>query len=55
VQQGIPPSVATYTTIIDALCKARAMDKAEVILQHMIDSGVLPYHMTYHSLIHGYF
>ncbi|KAF8697312.1 hypothetical protein HU200_035902 [Digitaria exilis] len=30
VQHGIQPTVATYTSIIHALCKARAMDKAEM-------------------------
>jgi pentatricopeptide repeat protein len=32
VQQGIRPDVVTYKCIIDALCKVRAMDKAEEIL-----------------------
>jgi pentatricopeptide repeat protein len=35
VQQGVVPSVATYNSVIDALCKAKAMDKAELILRQM--------------------
>jgi pentatricopeptide repeat protein len=29
VQQGVAPDVVTYNSVIDALCKAKAMDKAE--------------------------
>ncbi|KAM3399747.1 hypothetical protein ACQJBY_004900 [Aegilops geniculata] len=34
-QQAVMPNVVTYSSVIDALCKARAMDKAEVELQHL--------------------
>ncbi|PNT72016.1 hypothetical protein BRADI_2g38453v3 [Brachypodium distachyon] len=36
MQQGVVPSVVTYNSIIDALCKARAMDQAELVLHQMI-------------------
>uniref|UniRef100_A0ACD5W442 Uncharacterized protein n=1 Tax=Avena sativa TaxID=4498 RepID=A0ACD5W442_AVESA len=36
MQLGIVPDVVTYSTIIDALCKARAMDKAEFFLRQML-------------------
>ncbi|KAF8673131.1 hypothetical protein HU200_048678 [Digitaria exilis] len=52
--QGIQPDLATYNSIIDALCKARAMDKAEAVLSQMADKGVRPNSWTYNSLIHGY-
>ena len=32
VQQGVVPNVVTYNSIIDALCKAGAMDKTELVL-----------------------
>ncbi|KAF7083331.1 hypothetical protein CFC21_087140 [Triticum aestivum] len=32
MQQGVVPDVVTYNSFIDALCKARAMDTAEVVL-----------------------
>ena len=40
MQQGVVPDVVTYSSIIDGLCKARALDEAEVVLRQMIDSGV---------------
>uniref|UniRef100_A0A453N6B1 Pentacotripeptide-repeat region of PRORP domain-containing protein n=1 Tax=Aegilops tauschii subsp. strangulata TaxID=200361 RepID=A0A453N6B1_AEGTS len=40
MQQGVVPDVVMYTSIINALCKARAMDKAEVVLRSMVHNGV---------------
>ena len=40
VQLGISPTVMTYNLVIDALCKARAIDKVEVVLQKMVDKGL---------------
>jgi pentatricopeptide repeat protein len=48
------PDVVAYTSIIDALCKAKAMDKAELFLRLMVDNGVRPNTVTYNSMIHGY-
>ncbi|KAK1646190.1 hypothetical protein QYE76_063995 [Lolium multiflorum] len=40
IQQGIVPNVVTYISVIDALCKARAMDKSELFLKQMVDNNV---------------
>ncbi|KAG8100879.1 hypothetical protein GUJ93_ZPchr1355g26848, partial [Zizania palustris] len=40
--QGISPNVVTYTSTIDGLCKSKEMDKAEKVLQQMLDAGVQP-------------
>ncbi|GJM85027.1 hypothetical protein PR202_ga00755 [Eleusine coracana subsp. coracana] len=37
IERGIEPDVVTYSCIVDALCKVRAMDKAELILPVMVD------------------
>ena len=39
-QQGVVPNVVTYNSIIDAMCKAGAMDKTELVLPQMVDNGV---------------
>ena len=44
----------TYNTIIDGLCKAQAVDRAEVVLQQMISKGVKPNIRTYTCLIRGH-
>ena len=44
----------TYNTIIDGLCKTQAVDRAEVVLQQMIDKGVKPNIRTYTCLIRGH-
>jgi pentatricopeptide repeat protein len=54
VQQGIAPNVVTYTSVIDALCKARAMDKSELFLRQMVDNNVQLNNVTYNCMIHGY-
>jgi leucine-rich PPR motif-containing protein len=51
---GIAPDVVTYNTVIDGLCKAQVVDRAEGIFQQMIDKGVKPNNDTYNCLIHGY-
>jgi pentatricopeptide repeat protein len=35
---------------IDGLCKARAMDKAQLFLRQMVDSGVQPNKLAYSCL-----
>jgi len=52
--QGIFLTVVTYTTVIDGLCKAQAVDRAKGVLQQMIHKGVKPDKRTYTCLIHGY-
>ena len=42
MQHGIVPDVFTYNSVIDALCKARAMDKAGLFLRQMVDNSVQP-------------
>uniref|UniRef100_M8CEM0 Pentatricopeptide repeat-containing protein n=1 Tax=Aegilops tauschii TaxID=37682 RepID=M8CEM0_AEGTA len=44
----------TCSSVIDALCKAGAMDKAELFLRQMIDNGVRPNKETYNCVINGY-
>ncbi|KAM0912914.1 hypothetical protein ACQ4PT_012518 [Festuca glaucescens] len=53
-QLRVVPNVVTYHSIIDALCKARAVDKAELFLRQMVDNGVQPDKVTYNIMIHGY-
>jgi pentatricopeptide repeat protein len=40
MRQGVVPDAVTCTSVIDALCEAGAMDKAELFLGQMIDNGV---------------
>jgi pentatricopeptide repeat protein len=54
MQQGISPNVVIYNSIIHALCKTGAMDKADVLLRQMVHKGGRPDNKTYNSLIHGY-
>jgi pentatricopeptide repeat protein len=54
MQQGVVPDVFTYSSIIDALCRARAMDKAEFVLWQMLGNGVEPDIVTYNGMINGY-
>uniref|UniRef100_A0A0A9B0L0 Pentatricopeptide repeat-containing protein n=1 Tax=Arundo donax TaxID=35708 RepID=A0A0A9B0L0_ARUDO len=54
LHRGVSPDVVTYNSIIDGMCKAQAMDKAEAVLQQMFAKGVLPVCTTYNSLVHGY-
>ena len=44
----------THNTVIDGLCKAEAVDRAEGVFQHMIDKGVKLDNVTYNCLIYGY-
>jgi leucine-rich PPR motif-containing protein len=54
MDQGIPPNIVTYNTVIDGLCKAQVVDRAKGVFQQMIDKGVKPNNVTYNCLIHGY-
>lgn len=54
VRQGVAPDVVTYNLVIDAVYKAGAIDKAELVLRQMVDDGVVPKTCTYNSIIHGY-
>ncbi|KAF7053639.1 hypothetical protein CFC21_061512 [Triticum aestivum] len=54
MRQGVVPDAVTCSSVIDALCKAGAMDKAELFLRQMIDNGVRPNKETYNCVINGY-
>lgn len=53
-KQGIAPSVATYNSIISFWCKANSIEKAEAILQQMVDNGVTPDDTTFGTMMLGY-
>ncbi|KAG8037221.1 hypothetical protein GUJ93_ZPchr0020g33574 [Zizania palustris] len=52
-KQGISPDVVTYTSIIDGLCKSKAMDKAYDLFREMKKQGISPDVVTYNSIIDG--
>lgn len=52
--QRVSPNSATYNTVIDACGKVGLYEKAEDLLENMVQHSVEPDHITYTALIHSY-
>ncbi|CAM6091036.1 unnamed protein product [Calypogeia fissa] len=53
-EHEIEPNVSTYNTLINACGKSGLYDKAEALLEHMIQHGYRPDRITYTALIDAY-
>ncbi|KAL5193954.1 Pentatricopeptide repeat-containing protein, chloroplastic [Glycine soja] len=53
-KEGLLPDIHTYTSFINACCKAGDMQKATEIIQEMEASGIKPNLKTYTTLINGW-
>lgn len=54
IVKGIMPSVITYSTLINCMCKLGSMEVARELYDHMLEMGSSPNYVTYIALIHGY-
>ncbi|KAF5183383.1 Pentatricopeptide repeat-containing protein [Thalictrum thalictroides] len=52
---SISPDVATYNTVIQALCKMGSFDSAESMLAEMESNGVTPSLITFNTIMHGFY
>lgn len=50
---GFNPTLLTYNTLIQGLCKSQEGDLAEGLLNEMVTRGIRPNDNTYYSLIKG--
>lgn len=53
-QSDRPPTVVTYTGVIDGLCRAGMMDLASKVVKHMEENGVMPNVYTWTIMRDGY-
>ncbi|KAG0619548.1 hypothetical protein M758_4G147100 [Ceratodon purpureus] len=53
-EETVAPNSATYNTIIDACGKGGLYEKAESLMEEMVEHGVQPDHITYTALLGSY-
>jgi leucine-rich PPR motif-containing protein len=54
IEDGIKPTVFTYSILIHGLCTQGYMEEAIKLLDQMIENNVDPNYVTYWTLIQGY-
>ncbi|ONM59770.1 Putative pentatricopeptide repeat-containing protein [Zea mays] len=54
IEEGIHPTVFTYSILINGLCTQGYMEEAIKLLDQMIENNVDPNYVTYWTLIQGY-
>ena len=53
-QQGVQPNIQTYCSVIDAIAQSRQdPEKAESILDRMMEAGIPPNVVVYSAIING--
>lgn len=54
IEEGIAPSVVTYSTLISGLCKQGDMEESMKLLDHMAEAGMGTDLFAYSNLVRSY-